>query len=81
LTPPRKISGIDTASRKASAFSRRKASSNGYALKNFLPMGVLSPRRTAAGMFAANSLSGTSPRNRYIGLSKELPALSSRASR
>ena len=38
------------------------------------------PKRTSGGMVAANSLSGTSPRKRYIGFISELPPLSCSAS-
>src|SRR3546814_18062658 len=57
----------------------RDASRYGYSPKNFLPV-IRMPQLLGGLNAPANSLSGASPRNRYIGLTRELPAVSSMAS-
>src|SRR3546814_11506848 len=57
----------------------RDASRYGYSPKNFLPV-IRMPQLLGGLNAPANSLSGASPWNRYIGLTRELPAVSSMAS-
>ena len=79
VMPPSRISGIFNSARNSLASRSRYASRYGYSRRIFLP-DIRTPHRIGGLKTLANSLSGTSPRNRYIGLTNELPAVSSMAS-
>ena len=82
VIPPSRINGIVNASRNCFAWSRKYSGFHGYSLKKVCPL-IRMPALVGAfrGMRWAISLTGASPRNRYIGFINDDPPVSSRASR